>query len=163
MKRIACLVACCVLVVGACASSKAVSADASYFDGLDQDVVAEVLADPVARQKIDEEPEDTRASMAQGITINYVVCRDALRVYQDWLSTGSASELAPLPVPVSPMQPSYSDWEASFAGLEARLDSGELEQLRFWLTAEGSCGQWIPAHPGEPSGPTIKDVVAGEE
>jgi hypothetical protein len=160
-RRFVAFALCSVLATSGCGAGQSLSADAPYFEGLDSGVVAEVLVDPVARQKIEEEPEDTRESMAQGIAINFMVCRDALRVYEDWIGTGVAPDLNPLPVPARPREPSYSDWETTFADLEARLASGEIEQLRFWLTAEGSCGQWIPALPGDPSGPTIKDAVEG--
>ena len=150
------------VVAAGCSHQGATSVDAPYFEGLDQTVVGEVLNDPVALQKIEEEPSDTRESMAQGIVINFMVCRDALRVYQGWRNTGVAPSLEPLPTPTNPREPSYSDWITSYANLETRVDSGELEQLRFWLTAEGSCGRWIPARPGDVSGPTIRDVVEGE-
>ncbi len=163
MKRNVALIVGFLLVVTGCDSAEPLSVDASFFEGLDEVVVAEVLVNPVARQKIEEEPEDTKESMAQGIVINFVVCRDAFRVYEDWITRGVAPDLGPLPAPVSPREPSYTDWKTSYAQLETRLDSGELEQLRFWLTAEGSCGRWIPANPGEASGPTIRDVVEGEE
>lgn len=149
----------CCLIAASC--TEGLSADADYFDGLDGTVVAEILEHPAARQKIEEEPSATRASMAQGIAVNFMVCRDALRAYQGWVSTGVAPSLGPLPKPIHPREPSFSANENQYARLAASLDSGELDQLRLSLTGEGSCGQWIPASPGDAAGPTIKDVVEG--
>jgi len=148
----------CLLVVVSCGGDL-FSADAKHFQGLDPAVVAEVLTNPVARQKIEEEPSATRESMAQAIVINFILCRDAFRVYRDWINTGRAPDLAPPPLPTNPRDPSFSGLESYYGLFESAIDSGELERLRFVLTAEGSCGRWIPAVPGDSSGPTIMDSI----
>lgn len=157
MKRLA--ISAFVIAVAGCALGVPLSVDADFFEGLDLAVVAEVLDNPVARQKIEEEPILTRASMAQGIVVNFILCRDALRVYQEWVNTGVAPNLEPPPTPTNPREPSYSSIDDYYAQFETSIDSGELDQLRLLLTAEGSCGQWIPARPRNAEGPTIKDVV----
>jgi hypothetical protein len=151
------IVLCAVAVVGC--GGDVPSADAEHFQGLDPAVVTEVLTNPIARQKIEEEPSPTRESMAQGIVINFILCRDAFRVYREWINTGSPPDLARPPVPTRPREPSSSDLESYYALFEDAIDSGELERLRFVLTAEGSCGRWIPAVPGDSSGPTIMDAI----
>ena len=142
-------------------SSKAASpdADSPAFAGLDVNVVAEVLENPTAVERIKGEPDDTQDSMAQGIARNFIVCRNALDVYQTWIDTGVRPDLAPLPMPDNPVDPSARLWESDYASLEARAESGDPANLRDWLTLEGSCGAWIPANPGDPNGPTIADVV----
>jgi len=153
------LVVVALLVSAGCSRGAAVASSDEYFHGLDPSAVAEVLANPVAMQKISEEPPGTRGSMAQGIVINFLVCRDAARVYRKWIRVGVRPSLAPLPVPEVPMTPSYPDWERSYADLKGRIASGDIDQLRFWLTAEGSCGRWIPAEPYDVSGPTISEAL----
>ncbi len=147
------------LALSACSGDADVSEDASHFEGLDREVVAEVLSDPVAAQKIEEEPEETKASMAQGIVRNYEVCRAAFRAYHEWTTTGRAPELAPIPVPASPEEPSNEAVARDYSSVKAAILSGEPQQLRTRLTAEGSCGQWIPAEPGDREGPTIKEAI----
>lgn len=147
------------IAVAGCAFESPLSLEADYFEGLDDAVVAEVLGNPIARQKIEDEPILTRGSMAQGIVINFITCRDALRVYQGWSSTGVAPDLEPLPIPTYPLEPSFSGNEIQYGLFETSIGSGELDQLRSSLTAEGSCGQWIPAIPGAPDGPTVKEAV----
>lgn len=147
------------LVLSGCASDPALSASSDAFAGLDPAVTEEVLAHPAAKQKIAEEPAETRESMAQGIVRNFIVCRAAHEAYQSWMTSGVSPTLAPLPEPRSPREPSHSDWITAYERLEAHVTSGEPEQLRSWLTGTGSCGEWIPAAPGDASGPTIKDAV----
>jgi hypothetical protein len=150
------------LVVSGCAETDPLDVDSPVFAGLDQAVVEEVLDNPAATQKINEEPESTRASMAQGIVRNFLVCRDAYETYEGWITTGIRPELAPLPTPDNPEEPSNGDWATAYSALEDRVASGESDQLREWLTAEGSCGAWIPADPDQADGPTIRDAIDGE-
>lgn len=151
-----------VLAATACSSDDSLTSDSPVFAGLDTAVAEEVLANPVAMQKIDEEPESTKFSMAQGIVRNFQVCRDAYATYDEWLATGVRPGLAPLPIPDNPEEPSNGDWATTYSALEERVKSGESDQLREWLTAEGSCGAWIPAEPGQADGPTIREAVEGQ-
>jgi len=157
LKRL--IIAISLIAVAGCTRADPLSVDAEYFEGLDRAVVAEVLDHPAALQKIEEEPSATRESLAQAIVINFMTCRDALRVYQGWVNTGVAPSLEPLPAPTNPREPGFASNQSQYALFEASIDSGELEQLRFSLTAQASCGEWIPALPGDAAGPTIKDVV----
>lgn len=152
------------LLVAACsgnADASVESVDARVFAGLDPVVVQEVLDNPIAMGKINEEPEDSRESMAQGIVRNFEVCRDAAAFYSEWLGTGEKPDLAPLPVPEDPREPSNSAWDADYGLLTAAADSGDPQLVRDWLTLVGSCGQWIPATPGDVNGPTIAEVIEG--
>jgi hypothetical protein len=161
MKRLLATVSCCLIALAACSRSGGISGNADSFKGLDPSVVAEVLANPVASQKLQEEPEATKASLAQGMVRNFILCRQAFHVYQGWITTGTPPSLGPLPTPTHPLEPSNSAEVHDYAAVRTAIRSGEVEQLRFWLTAQGSCGQWIPAKAGDASGPTIKDVVEG--
>jgi len=149
------------LLTGCGQDDTGLSPDADYYAGLDPKVVAEYVANPVVQQKLAQDTPEERPSLAQGGAINFIVCRDSLRVYQEWLRNGKPPALAPLPKPDHP-QPSYDYWKDDYARLQALVASGDPEQLRDkWLTGDGSCGQWIPAQPGHPRGPTIEDVVLG--
>lgn len=147
-------------LVAACGGA-AVSPTAPYFKGLDGAVVEEVLANPVAIQKIEETPSAEQASMAQGIVMNFITCRQGLRAFEEWRLTGTAPTLGPFPQPESPTEPSYTSNRTQYDAISDALDSGEIDRLVFVLTANGSCGQWIPANPGEPDGPTVQDLVEG--
>ena len=149
MKFLLAAISVCFVALSVCGGDAEVSKDASYFEGLDPDVVAEVLNDPVAAQKIEEEPEETKASMAQGIVRNYIICREAFRVYEEWTTTGQVPKLEPIPSPANPEEPSNESVEDDYSSVKAAIESGEPQQLRQRLTAEGSCGQWIPAEPGD--------------
>jgi hypothetical protein len=149
----------CLVGLSACGGDAEVSTEASYFDGLDPDVVVEVLNDPVAAQKIDEEPEETQPSMAQGLVRNYVICREAFGAYRQWTTTGEVPKLAPIPSPDNPEEPSNETTERDYSSVKAAIESGEPQQLRSRLTAEGGCGQWIPAEPDGREGPTIKEAI----
>lgn len=136
-----------------------ISAESSALAGLDGAVVAEVLANPIARQRINEEPEATRESMAQGIVRNFIVCRSAHDAYRTWIGTGIAPEPPPLPEPTNPIDPSAGNWVAVHASLVDSIQSGEPDRLRSWITGNGSCGVWIPAIAGQPDGLTINDAI----
>ncbi|GAB3089768.1 hypothetical protein [Nocardioides zeae] len=161
---VACALAC-ATTVSACGGSSeqeaaGLTADAAAFDGLDQAVVEEVLENPDAVGKIEDEASSSAAaSMAQGITINFVVCRRVAADYRTWVTTGAVPTLAALPEPTRPQQPSYADWQRMHDDLAALYASGDPAQVRGFLTGESSCGHWIPAEPGDVSGPTVEDVV----
>ena len=159
MKSLLVAISVCLMALSACSGDAEVSKQAGYFEGLDPEVVDEVLNDPVAAQKIEEEPEETKASMAQGIVRNYVICREAFQAYREWTTTGQAPELEPMPSPDDPEEPSNESVENDYAAVKAAIESGEPQQLRLRLTAEGGCGNWIPAEPGDREGPTIKEAI----
>lgn len=128
--------------------------------GLDSNVTTEMLANPIAVRRLrDEQGRAAKESLAQGMAINFTVCRDVLRVYEEWLKSGTPPELGPLPEPNSPRQPAMQNWNDAYLDLQERMASGDPDRLKEFLTGEGSCGEWIPATPGVGSGPTIEEVV----
>lgn len=143
------------LVATACGRSVNIDASTPIFTGLDPTVVAEVLSNPVAEQKIKEEPDETKEMLAQGMVENFIVCRQFLHAYQAWQRTGTAPPTPEAPKPVSPR----SDWTGEFNAYAEPLRSGDIGQLRDALTNESGCGVWIPAKPGDVSGPTVAQVV----
>lgn len=151
------------LLAGGCGGDSGMQPNDDTFVGLDSALVREVLENPAAEGTLGDVPgKDAKESMAQAMVINFGVCRDAHRVYRDWVSTGIRPQLSALPEPGNPRDPGWSDWQVSYADLVARVDSGDPAELRFWLTALGSCGRWIPAVPNDTEGPTIAEVIEGQ-
>ena len=153
------LVAGCTGVGGGAAFAAATSPDAEHFAGLDREVVAEVMSDPIALERLGQEADADRESMAQGMVRNFAVCRDAFELYARWITTGEPGSLAPLPVPDAPREPSHGSWPGEYARFEAAVTSGDPDRLREQLTANGACGQWIPARPNDASGLTIAEAI----
>lgn len=69
------------LLTGCGQQDDGLSADADYYAGIDPKVVEEYVANPVVQQKLSQDSPDERPSRTQGGAINFVICRDALRVY----------------------------------------------------------------------------------
>lgn len=149
----------CLAVVG-CAGGSVFDPDARHFDGLDPAVVAEVLSNPVERSRIERQSSDLQKRLAQVRVINFIMCRDVLRVYQEWLKTGYVSELRDLPAPTYEEEGFYT-WDNEYKRIENILATGSIDELRKRLTQQTSCGQGVPYQPGDISGPTIVDVALG--
>lgn len=134
--------------------------DAIHFEGLDTAVAAEVLSHPRAQRFIDQ-GGDMKPNIAQAITLNFILCRDAMRAYQEWISTGLPPTLDPMPEPVHPQQYAYSDARNDYNTYEQSIQSGDPQVLLSLITGQYTCGRWIPARPGDLSGPTIEDILLG--
>ena len=147
------------LAVAGCTGDDVFDPDARHFDGLDPAVVAEVLSNPVERSRIERESSDQK-NLAQVRVINFIMCRDVLRVYQEWLKTGYVTELRDLPAPTYEEEGFYT-WDYDYESYKNILATGSIEELRKSLTQEPSCGRSVPHQPGDISGPTIADVVLG--
>ena len=133
------------------------------FDGLPVDVVVEVLNNPAAQANIDMPlPADDRDSMWQGMVGNFVMCRQLLDVYTKWTKTGAppVQELA-IVRPDHPLEPSYGDLQMLYQFYGEHIRHGQVTTLADDLTNDSGCGKWIPAAPGDVSGPTIAEVVRG--
>ena len=148
----------CLFLVG-CASDDVFDPEARHFVGLDPAVVAEVLSNPVERSRIERESSDQK-NLAQVRVIHFIMCRDVLRVYREWLNTGYSSELRDLPKPTYKEEGFYS-WDYDYERFENILETGSIEELRKRLTLEPSCGRSVPYQLGDISGPTIADIVLG--
>lgn len=139
------------------------TSEASYLSGLPPELVDELLSIPAARETLSlEQPGSQFEMLAQAMVMNLAFCRDLHALYNQWLATGRARPIAPLLSPDQPLEPTYSTWPDHVADYQRRIQSGEVTRLRDGLTADGSCGHWVPATPGQPNGPTIADVVAGK-
>lgn len=135
------------------------SAGAFYFDGLPSAAVREVLANPVQQQNLQGVPGPALGSLAQATVRNLIFCREELRVYQGWIATGRPPSVTPGPVPTHPLEPGNTAIKQDYANLRAAVASGEPGTLQKELTGNGSCGQWVPAAPGDIDGPTIARVA----
>lgn len=137
------------------------SPDAPFFRGLPTEVVAEVLSNSNAQANVDILRPDERAHMWQGMAINFTFCRQEFSAYQTWVTTGVRP---PAPVFTPPSQPvgdMLAAWNRDYAALRRLIESGDAATVARDLTGDASCGNWIPARPGDTSGPTIGDVVRG--
>lgn len=153
------LLAFCLFLVG-CASNNVLDPDAEHFAGLDPAVVAEVLSNPIERSRIERKPSDSQKNLAQVRVIAFIMCRDVLRVYQEWLNSGYTHNLREQPTPTYKEEGDYT-WDYDYENFENSIASGNIEELRDRLTQEGSCGRSVPRQPGDIYGPTIADVVLG--
>lgn len=146
------------LMLAGCSSQTGINVPPEVVAGLDPQVVREVLTNPGAVETIELAPGDEyRHGYIQGITINFIVCRDALRVLETWRSTGQRADLAPLPVPDYPVETAYKAWQENYAVLQGTLASGEIDRLVKWIADPAGCGSTVPAQPGELSGPTVAE------
>lgn len=150
----------CLFIIG-CAQDNVFASDAKHFEGLDTTVVAEVLANPIERSRIEKRASDAQKNLAQVRVISFIMCRDALRVYQEWLTTGFPPDLRIPPTPTYEESGRYT-WKYENENITQSIKTGNIDELRSRLTENGSCAQSVPAQPGDFSGPTIADVVQGK-
>jgi len=157
------------LLVAGCSSGPVVlSPDGDYFEGLDPAVVEEVLASPVAVSQINQDclAEEDYERSGQAVVLRYTYCRELLRVYEEWLTTGTQPEWHSPTMPTFPRvgtagYPIDEGWDLILDYTEEVLASGDIELLRFELVnPNGTCAP-DPAKPGDINGPTIADVVKG--
>lgn len=147
-------------LLAGCSGSVELTAESSVFDGLDPDVVSEVFANPVMREKIDSDARP--AWMAQTRVISFVQCRDVYRVLTEWLRTGEPPPLAPLNLPDNPEPTIAEAFTGEYQRYEGALASGDPKVLRDQITLLGSCGPEVPVEPGDVSGPTIREALLGD-
>lgn len=141
------------------------SASDPIFAGLPSAVVAEVLRNPAAQANIDMPiSAEDRNSLWQGMVENFVMCRQLLHVYTSWRATGmpSTADFA-IPKPTHPLQPSYGDLTRLYPFYASHMKPGHIQDLAHDLTNDSGCGKWVPATPGDITGPTIADVVRQNE
>lgn len=130
------------------------------FAGLPPQVVNEVLQNPEAQANIAMPVSgQARDALWQGMVGNFVFCRQMLSFYETWHSTGAKP--ASFPTPVTPEHPlsSYQDVLNTYAFYKTRVATGDIRVLQDLLLNDSGCGKWIPATPGDSTGPTIADVV----
>lgn len=150
----------CMMVTSCAANAVTISAQDPAFAGLPHELVAEVLESPVAKQRVAGDDEALAKARYQGMVRNYSACRAALAVYQEWVRSGSPPAYPPQPRPSNPAS-FAEDMDRDIANFRQLARSGDISLLRQELTSDSGCGAWIPAKPGDPSGPTISDVVRG--
>ncbi|MFT3861939.1 hypothetical protein [Micropruina sp.] len=158
--RIFAVIAGCLMATSCAAGTVTISAQDPAFAGLPHELVAEVLESPVAKQRVAGDDEALAKARYQGMVRNYAACRAALAVYQEWMRTGRAAAYPPQPRPSNPAS-FAEDMDRDIANFRQLARSGDISLLRQELTSDSGCGAWIPAKPGDPSGPTISDVVRG--
>ncbi|GEM_PF-7065602 len=143
------------LLIG-CSRSGALSPDDPIFKGLPRAAVVETLSLPRVQTNLKGMSTEQRRSLAQASVRTLIACREALHVYLTWIHTGAPPKVSPGPMPTNPIEPGNSAVAQEYARLKAAVASGDPDQLRAMLLAEGGCG---PNWPAEPGGPTIAAVV----
>lgn len=150
-------------LIGGCAGSNDPGVDPSSraFAGLDSAVVREVVNSKIAKDRVAGDEATVAEARYQGMVRNFIVCRSALKSYEDWLQSGAAPELPAQPKPTYPAS-TAADMDKDIEAFKQDLKSGDITLLRDHLTNQSGCGNWIPAKPGDANGPTIADVVNGK-
>ncbi|MCI9889938.1 hypothetical protein JT358_16000 [Micrococcales bacterium 31B] len=117
-----------------------------------------MLASPSSRERAASEDPAQERSLWQGIALNFAQTRDAYRIYVEWRDTGTPPEVAADLKVSEPMQ-GYKDYLRAQTALREIVASGEIEQLRAYLTNQTQGGFWIPARANDVKGPTVADAV----
>lgn len=134
---------------------------AATYDGLDPTLVAEATQNANFVNRLEEQPDETKAGLAQGMVINFEVCRQLLHAYEELVTTGSAEPLPALPKPTNPEPFSYDWWVKDHVEMSNAVLDRNVDAIRGWIAGEGSCGEWIPATGRDPE--TISERVAALE
>jgi len=115
------------------------AADDPVFAGLDRGVVQEVLASPAARSRVEGDDAETASARYQNMVRNFVACRSALAVYQEWIRVGVAPAFPRQPQPEHP-SPVAGDMDRDIAQFVKEAASGDITVLREELTSDSGCG-----------------------
>lgn len=155
------------LALSSCAGNSSglgVNADGDYFDGLDTEVVNEVLLDPRREGVLRDVFEDgaERESVAQAMVVSNEFCRRTYGFYQEWISTGIQPPIPEPPQPLNPA-PTYTAFlEGEYAATIADIESGDPDRLRRRLAEiDGGCGQFTPVSVGDINGISISEALGG--
>jgi hypothetical protein len=151
----------CMMLAGCGSTGSGLSTSASYSKGLPSSVVTEALANPSLKQNMQGVTGTALQSLAQAGVRNMIFCREELHVYQKWMATGQPPTITPGPAPVHPLEPGNAAIVQDYASLSTAVRSGDPSELQVAPTGNGSCGQWVPATPGDTSGPTVARVAEG--
>ena len=142
--------------------SRTPTAGSVLFEGLPTDVVSEVLANPTAQANVamwPEEETEGRNALWQGMVINFTQCRQMLSIYEKWRTTGEPSHLPNLVLPSHPVGDLVTTARQVDSSYRELLATATRPELGEFLKNESGCGVWIPAKPGDVSGPVIADIV----
>jgi hypothetical protein len=162
IKLVAGLVLLSAVVFTGCAKDEVkLTAESEIFAGLPNEIVQEVLAHPLEKASIEEEPSENRENLAQVRVQVFWACRAEYDIYQAWLTTGIAPTMPAVPAPEHPANGPFTMGDEQ-KDVQAIIDSGDPDELKDWLTLEGTCGKHVPLHPNQPTGPTIKDAIEGK-
>lgn len=134
---------------------------ASTYDGLDAELVAEATENANFISRLEAQPDDTKSGLAQGMVINFAVCRQLFHAYEQLVTTGAADPLPALARPTNPESLSYDWWIKDHAAMSTAVQDRDIDAIRQWIAGEGSCGEWIPVEAN--TSETISDRVAALE
>jgi len=130
------------------------------FAGLDPAVVQEVIASPVAADRVSGLQGDQALTLWQGMVRNFTLCRSGYQGYKTWVKTGQPVPLVKQPAPTHPGHNLDTD-EITLTEKAYRqaIQGGDISSLRGLLTNDSGCGSWVPAEAGNANGPTIAQAV----
>lgn len=134
-------------LLAGCSSDDAVTT--STYDGLDAALVTEATNNGEFVSRLADQPPETKAGLAQGMVINFAVCRQMLRAYEQLLTTGTAEPLPALPRPTNPESFSYDWWIRDHESMSTAVEGRDIDAVRQWIAGEGSCGEWVPVSAAE--------------
>lgn len=145
-------------LLSACGESEPDSSD-KIFEGFDPALVDEVLKDPSTSAAIRQLPEGLQSSAWQYNVAEFGSCRSLYGAYQDWLATGVQPEYPPWPRPAVPEGDFGEHVEVGEAHQRQAFESGDPSEVQKYLTAEMSCGTWVPVRAYDRAGDTIADAL----
>lgn len=119
----------------------------------------EVLRNPESEIVISALPKSTHDRAWQYTIAEMDACRDLYEAYQEWLRTGQRPALPAWDVPGTP-EPGYLELaQPAERVMRDAYEAGDPAQVSAYLTAEGSCGTWVPAQPGDVNGLSIAKAI----
>lgn len=150
------------LTMTACSSGPSTpTADDPAFDGIDQATVQEVLASKRELATLaTEQTEEGKKSLAQGIAMRFVTCREYYRMYDSWMRTGQRPVMPPKRQPTHPYPDPDKENDMERSDVRTFLASNDMTGLGKWIAnPSGGCGNDIPLKPGDETGPTLSDAI----
>lgn len=133
--------------------------ESKIFAGLPRELVEEVLANPVAISNTQGLERHDVEKLWQGQAINFMMCREFLVVYQEWVTTGQPPPELPEIATTAYRSEAFTNMSSMYDLYNNLVTAGNIDEFRFALTGDGTCGEWIPAEPSDINGKTIADAV----
>lgn len=136
-----------------------INEDSAIFKSFPTEITQEVLQNLKAISNTGGLKREDQEILWQGQIINFQMCRQMLNVYQSWISAGTPPDSLPSIQNGAFNSTVFVNMSSMYDYYNKIAESGSIDDFREALTADGSCGVWIPAKPNDVNGPSIADVV----